>query len=268
MIDGNQYKRVRLTEALTSDDVGGHIGDSQGAHTSGTSLGLGGGGELDADVGQFAKVGRAVGVDVQEIQRVGIQVVASLLGDGGSAVPGLDEGEVVDGHVRETLGVLVVDRDLGQGVRGGRGVEGYTSGSGHGGGGRVVGPFGFVGGVLESKEQGLDGVREVDVDTSGVAGAVNRLRVVGLDLLDEQIAGSLAHQFALVVGHQGVLGPDLDVGQGDVGVGQIRGGGISGHTARASTTRDSGHVVDDQQVGPVAEVEAEFHFVVRQSGRG
>ena len=268
VVDSHQHKRVGLAETLAGHNVGGTVGDRQGTSASGTGLGLGGGGELDTDVGQFAKVGGAVGVDIQQVQGVGVQVVASLLGDGGGTVPGLDKGEVVDGHVRETLGVLVVDRHLGQGIRGSRGVERHTSGGGHSRGGRVVGPIGFVGGVLESKEQGLDRVGEVDVDAGGVAGAVNRLRVVGLDLLDEQIAGGLAHQLALVVGHQGVLGPDLDVRQGDVRVGQVRLGGIGGDTTRASTARDGSDVVDNQQVGPVTEVEAQLHLVVRQSGGG
>ena len=268
MVDCHQDERVRLAETLAGHDVGSRVGDRQGTSASGTGLGLGGGGELDTDVGQFAKVGGAVGVDIQQVQGVGIQVVAGLLGDGGGTVPGLDEREVVDRHVRETLGVLVVDRHLGQGIRGSRGVERHTSGGGDSRGGRVVGPVSLVGGVLESKEQGLDRVGEVDVDAGGVAGAVNRLRVVGLDLLDEQIAGGLAHQLALVVGHQSVLGPDLDVRQGDVRVGQIRLGGIGGDTTRASTARDGSDIVDDQQVGPVAKVKAQLHLVVRQRGGG
>ena len=100
MIDSHQHKRVGLAETLAGHNVGGTVGDRQGTSASGTGLGLGGGGELDTDVGQFAKVGGAVGVDIQQVQGVGVQVVASLLGDGGGTVPGLDEGEVVDGHVR------------------------------------------------------------------------------------------------------------------------------------------------------------------------
>ncbi len=268
MVNSNQYERVGLAETLAGNDVGRAVGNSEGTNTSGTGLGFGRGGEFDTDVGQFAVVGRTVGVDVQEIQGVGVQVVAGLFGDGGSAVPGLDEGEVVDGHVRETLGVLVVDRDVGQGVRGGSGVERYTGCGGDGRGGRVVGPLSLVGGVLESKEQGLDGVREVDVDAGRVAGAVNRLRVVGLDLLDEQIAGGLAHQLALIVRYQSVLSPNLDVRESNVGVRQIRGRGVRGYTTRASAARDGSDVVNDEQVGPVAEVEAQLHLIVGESGGG
>ena len=257
-----------MTETLAGNDVARDVRNSQSTNTGGTGLSLGGGSELDTDVGQFAKVGGTVGVDIQQIQGVGVEMVASLFRDRRGAVPGLHEGEVVDGHVRQTLGVLVVDRDLSQSVRGGRRVEGDTSRGGDGGCGRVVSPFSLVGGVLESKEQSLDRVRKVDVNAGGVAGAVDRLRVVGLDLFDEQVAGSLAHEFTLVVGDKGVFGPDLDVGQSNVGVAQVRGRGVGGDTTRANTANDGGDVVDNQEFSPVAEVEAQLHFVVGQSSRG
>ena len=267
MVDGDQDERVGLLQTLAGNDVGRHVRNSQGTSASGTVLGISRRGEFNADVGQLAVVGRAVGVDVHQIQGVGVQVVASLLRDGRSAVPRLDQGEVVNRHVRQTLGVLVVDRDLGQGIGGGSRVERHTSGSRDRRGRRVVSPFSLVGRVLQSKEQSLDGVREVDVNAGRVAGGINRLRVVGLDLLNQQVTGSLAHQLTLIVGHQGVLGPYLDVGQGNVGVRQIGRRGIGRHTTRASTASDGSNVVNDQQIRPVAEVEAQLHFVVRQGGR-
>ena len=254
---------------MAGNDVRGRsVRHGEGTRTGSTLLGFSRGSELNTDIGEFAVVGGAVGVDVHEVQRVGIQVVASLLRNGRSTVEGLDEREVIDRHVGQTLGVLVVDRDLGESIGGGSGVERDTSGRGDRRGRRVVGPLGFVGRVLESKEESLDRVREMNVDAGRVAGAVHGLRVVGLDLLDEEITRSLTHEFAFVVGDEGVLGPDLNVGESHVGVGQIGRRGIGRHTTRASPARDGSDIVDDQEIGPVTEVEAEFHLVVRKSGRG
>ena len=267
VINSDKHERKGLLETLTSGNLGGRTGDGERTGDCTTNGCLGRRGELHTDVGELAVVGRAVRVDVQEVERIRVEVVSSLLRDGRGAVPRLDEREVVNRHVGQTLGVLVVERDLGNCVRCGGRSEVDTRCLRNWGGGRIVGPLGLVRGVLESEHERLDRVREVDVNASGVAGRVNRLRVVRLDLLNEDITRSLAHELTLVVADEGILGPHLHVGQLDVGVQEVRRGGIGGHTTRTSTTGDGGDVVNDEKVGPVAEVEAQLHLVVGQSSR-
>ena len=61
-----------MTETLASNNVGGNVRDGEGTNTSGTGLGFSRWSEFNTDVGEFAKVGGAVGVDVHEVKRVGV----------------------------------------------------------------------------------------------------------------------------------------------------------------------------------------------------
>jgi len=201
-------------------------------------------------------------------------VVPGIDGNGGGGVPGLDEGEVVGSHVGETLGVLVDEGGLGDGV-GTREVAGEEEvvavggGGAHtGGGGGVVGPVGGDGGVLDSKEKNLDGVGETDVVAGRVGGVVG-LDGGGLDLLDEDVTGGTGHALPLVVGHNGVVGPDLDVGEVHIGVQEIsRGGGATSAVGGGGTTSGCGHIPSSQEIEEPTEREVEAHVVVGKSGRG
>jgi len=201
-------------------------------------------------------------------------VVAGVHRDGGGGVPGLHEGEVVAAHIGETLGVLVHQRGLGDGVGAGEvageeQVGAIGGGRAHAGRGRgVVRPVGLDRGVLHREEQHLDGVREADVVGGGVGGVVGLGRGC-LDLLDQYVARGTGHALALVVGHNGVVGPHLHIGEVHVGAGEIGGDrGATGGVHGGAATGGCQHLPGVQQVVQAAEAEVQAHVVVGKGGGG
>jgi hypothetical protein len=219
----------------------------------------------EGDVGELAVVGGALGVEAVEVQGVGVLVVTSDGGDGGGVVPGVDQGVVVGVHL-ETVSVFVDERAILDGVDTAResrtNLSSVSSPVGLNGG--VVGPFGGNGGVAGSEEQDLDGVGETDVVLgSGVGGRGEGLARSSLDLFDEDIAGGTGHALTFVVGDDGVVGVDVDT--------VVEGGGTSDIGGLNSTGGDdacTSQGIDDEQFGPVAELELDAHLIVGESGSG
>lgn len=94
-----------------------------------------------------------------------------------------------------------------------------------------------------------------------------RLTGRSLHLLHEHISRRTGHSLTLVVGDDCVVGPNLGVAEVGVGLeGDVAGEGGEGQG------HASGHggvdVVDDEQIGPVAEREVDAHLVVGQRGGG
>ena len=246
---------------------------------AGYTLGIAGGNGDDGHVGQLAVVGRSERIQADEIQGVGVHVVTGDHGDDGGGVVGLDVAVVVGAHVGETLGVLVDEGGVGDGV-----VTGEVAVEDEGGGGTgvlahlglaggVVGPVGGDGRVLGGEEEHLDGVGEADVVADGDVGG-EALLGSGLHLLDEDITGSTGHALTLVVGHDGVVGPHLGVvGNGDGGGGgEIGGdhhgaGGLDVELGRGGAVGGV-HIPDVEEIGEVAEREEDAHVVVGKRGGG
>ena len=218
----------------------------------------------DADVGELAVVGGAHRVEAVEVEGVGVKVITGLGGDAGSGVPGLDIGVVVGTHLVETLGVLVDEGGVLDGVGGL--ILGLDGTGGHklkltrG----VVRPLAGGGTIADGEVEGLDGVREANI----VAGLGVSARGVGgdggsLDLLDEDVASGTGHLLTLIVGDDGIVGPDADIlevgGGGDVG--EVVNGGLASNGGG-----DGG--VDGEEVIPVAEGELDSHIVVGKGGSG
>ena len=61
----------------------------------------------DRNVGELTVVSRAHGVKADEVEGVRVRVVARLGWDNWSMEVGVDEGEVVRAHLRQTVGVLI-----------------------------------------------------------------------------------------------------------------------------------------------------------------
>ena len=244
----------------------------------GHALGVLGGRGDDGHVGQLAVVGTSERVQADEIQGVRVHVVSGDHGDDGGRVVRLHEAVVVGSHVGETLGVLVDEGGIGDGVVSGEvavedeGGGGSRAGADRGLAGGVVGPVGADGSVLGGEEEHLDGVGETDVEGGGGGGHQGLLRG-GLDLLDEDITRGTGHALTLVVGHNGVVGPHLGVvGDSDSGSGgKIAGGGrASGLDEKLGVAAAVGrvHLPDVEEIGKVAEGEEDAHVVVRKRGRG
>ena len=200
-------------------------------------------------------------------------MVAGIDGDGGGSVEGLNKGEVVGAHVGETLGVLINEGGLGDGVGTGEvaGEEevGAVSGGGaHGGGGcGVVGPVGLDRGVLHGKEEHLDGMGETDIVGGGVSGVVGLGRSC-LHLLDKNITRGTSHALTLIVRHDGIVSPDLDIVKINGGAGEIGAvGGTSGLVDDGSGG-GSDHIPSSKKVKETTERKVETHVVVRKSSGG
>ena len=185
-------------------------------------------------------------------------------------VPWVDQGEVVGAHLVDTLGVLINERGVNDRVGTGLVIDNTKQCVGLGdtvGGserqvliGGVVGPFGWDGHVAASPEQGLDRVREANVDRARGVG-VEVLDWGSLNLLDENVAWCAGHLLALVVGDDGVVGPDIDIRHDLVGV-RVE------QVAWDDWSRgpDALNVlVNGEQIAEVAESKVDAHFVVWQS---
>ncbi len=267
VVDGSEHELELLSNLVT---VGGilHLGTSGGA---GGDLRVSGGLGNDGHVGEFAVVGGTHGVNRHEVEGVGVHVVTGLLGDGDGVVVGSHQREVVHRHLGKTLGVLVGQVDMRYGVAGQGRVEhntGVATVVGIGGGRGVVRPLSGVGGVADTEEQSLDGVRHAQV-----IGLVRRGHVRGggqsLHLLDEHVAGVLTHQLALVVGHDSVVGPHLNVAEfgGDLPL-QISEGSGARVTGGNAINRSGSGVIHNEKLSPVAEAERNLHLVVGEGSGG
>ena len=246
---------------------------------AGDALGIAGGNGDDGHVGQFAVVGRAERIQADEIQGVGVHVVAGDHGDDRGGVVGLDVAVVIGAHVGETLGVLVDEGGVGDGV-----VTGEVAVEDEGGGGTgvlahlglaggVVGPVGGDGRVLGGEEEHLDGVGEADVVADGDIGG-EALLGSGLHLLDEDITRSTGHALTLVVGDDGVVGPHLGVvgnrhrgGGGEIGGDHHGAGGLDVELGGGGAVGGV-HIPDVEEIGEVAEGEEDAHVVVGKRGGG
>jgi hypothetical protein len=235
-----------ISSGVEGDGFGGSVGD-------------------EGDVGELAVVGGTLGVEAVEVQGVGVLVVTSDGGDGGGVVPGVDQGVVVGVHL-ETVSVLVDEGAVLNGVdttRESRANLSSVSSPVRLDGG-VVGPFGGDGGVAGSEEQDLDSVGETDIVLrGGVGGRGEGLARGSLDLFDEDIAGGTGHALTFVVGDDGVVGVDVDTVVKGGGTGDI--GGLDGAGSDDAITSQG---VDNEQFGPVAELELDAHFIVGEGGGG
>lgn len=267
VVDGSEHELELLGNLVT---VGGILllGASGGG---GGDLRVSGGLGNDRHVGELAVVGRTHGVNRHEVKGVSVHVVASLLGDGDGVVEGSHQREVVHRHLGETLGVLVRQVDVRHGVAGQGGVEhntGVAAVEGIGGGGGVVRPLSGVGGVADAEEQSLDGVRHTQV--IGLVGS-GHVRGGGqsLHLLDEHVAGVLTHHLALVVGHDSVVGPHLNVAElgGDTTIDIGKGSGARVTSGNVTNLSGSG-VIHNEKLSPVAEAERNLHLVVGEGSGG
>ena len=227
-------------------------------------------GPVQSDVGELAVVGRAHGVDVVHVERVAVHVVASRLGDGRCLVPRLHQRVVVDGETSQTLGVLVEERSVGQGVNVDLLADTTIKSNVAQG---VVRPVRRYSGILDGEQKSLDSVGEADIQRALLltigSERVHKTARGGLDLLNQDITRSTTHTLTLVVGHDGILGPDVAVQQG----GALSSKSIvlvdNDHIAVLSlSTGDGSTRVHDEQLSPVAELELDAHLVVRQGSSG
>lgn len=255
----------------TQDDRLEGLGGSSASADQGARIGEGAGGDCRDDrigrrregqchVGELSVVGRTEGARREQVEGVGIHMVARLERYGHRGVPRLDEREIIGAHVGQTRGVLVEQGSRGYRVAAEGRRELHTEGGRHRGSGSVVRPFARVGSVLHTEEKCLDGVSEVNVEE--VVSRAGGLGVVGLsrgrlDLLDENVARGLTHLHSLLVGDERVLSPHV----GDEL--RLTANGKSGARPRG---RHSGLVVvNNKKLEPRAEHEGQLHLVVRES---
>lgn len=193
--------------------------------------------------------------------------------DDWGGVPGLDKGVVVGSHLCETLGVLVDEGGLGNGVgtremlvdEEGVFVIGLANALSLSGG--VVGPVGRNGGVTDGEEEDLDGVGETDVvRLVGVLERVERLDGSSLDLLDEDITGSASHTFTFIIGYNGVVSPNLDGGKFGEGGAEISKDGDTGYDNGLVGVEEGNVVPGNEELVVVTDGELDSHVVVRKSG--
>jgi len=187
--------------------------------------------------------------------------------------PWVDKREVVAAHLVDTLGVLINERRVDDGVSAGLVVDDAEQGVGFRDAisraerqvliGGVVGPRRGHSHVAASPEQGLDRVREANVDRARCVG-IEVLDWGGLDLLDEDVTRGASHLLTFIVGHNGVVGPYVYVGHDLVGIGvQKIAGSNWGRRPYTVVVR-----VNSEQIAEVAECKVDTHFVVWQSRGG
>ena len=200
-------------------------------------------------------------------------MVTSDDGDDWGGVPWLNKGVVVGTHLCETLGVLVDEGGLGNGVGAwemlvdeeGVFVVGFANALGLAG--SVVGPVGRNGGVADGEEKDLDGVGETDiVRLVGVLERVERLDGSSLDLLDEDITRSASHTFTFIVGYNGVVGPNLDGGKFGEGGTEIGEDGYTRYDNGLVGVEEGNVVPGNEELIVVTDRELDSHVVVRKSG--
>jgi hypothetical protein len=267
---------------LGSEESGESVGGGGSREgLEGEVLGLGGdtgfhrGGRDDGNIGQFAVVSGAKWIEANEVEGVGVHVVTSDDGDDRGSEPGLNKGVVVGTHLGETLGVLVDEGSLSNGVgtremlvdEEGVFVIGLANALGLSGG--VVGPVRRNGGVSDGEEENLDGVGETDVvRLVGVLERVEGLDRGSLDLLDEDITGSTSHSLTLVVGDNSVVGPNLDRGKLGEGGSEIGEDGDTRDDNGLVGVKEGDVVPSNQELVVVSDGELDSHVVVRKGGSG
>jgi len=198
-------------------------------------------------------------------------VVADNTGDDWGMVVRVDKGEIVRAHLRETVGVLVDEGCLEDGVNrpgrtelhGSLGLAAGTKSLAIWRVGLVLRVVGAEGLVADSEEEDLDRVREANIETGGgVRYGVECLPGGGLYLFNEDIAGGTGHALTLIVGNNGVVGPYIDVGEsGNVNELCSRGNGALLHTA-------VGVGGGNEEIIPVTEHEGDTHVVVGEGSSG
>lgn len=202
-------------------------------------------------------------------------MVTSDNGDDRGGKPWLNKGVVVGTHLSETLGVLVDEGSLGNGVgtremlvdEEGVFVIGLANALGLSGG--VVGPVGRNGGVTDGEEEDFDGVGETDVvRLVGVLEGVEGLDGSSLDLLDEDITGSASHTFTFIVGYNGVVGPHLDGREFGEGGAEISKDGDTGYNNGLVGVEEGDVVPGNEELVVVTDGELDSHVVVRKGGGG
>ena len=169
----------------------------------------------DRHVGELTVVSRTHGIETEEVEGVGVHVVAGRVRDAEGGVVRVDEGVVVRTHLgdgcvpvdeRCSVDRIVVTSTLGSDTS-------SVPDEGWGCCG-IVGVLSRHGRVTHSKEEDLDGVRETDVVAGHlVCGGVVCLFRRSLDLLDKNITRGTGHALTLIVGDNGVVTPHLDVGE-------------------------------------------------------
>lgn len=225
--------------------------------------------DLERDVCELAVVGARGRIERRRVNGVRVDVEASLVRDDVKVVEGLNEREVVRAHLPETVRALVQERRGGDGVIAGltvlravtrRATRGVVRELSREVTGVVVSRDGRGRelrhrGVLDNPEQGLDRVREANVvrlvRRGADRGRVERATSRALDLLDDHVAGALAHLHTLLVRNDGVVGPELNVRE----VARWRG-----------TVVDQVVTVRDHEIGDALEVDVNAHLVVGKRG--
>lgn len=225
----------------------------------------------ERDVRELRIVGGGRGASrVPGLEGIRIDVVTGVLGDRIGEIPRVGQREIV-GRIGETNGVLIKQRSEGDGV--GRGdAEGDGEDAGEGG---VVGPLNTVdtgvllgeGGVLGLVGEDHDRVRETKIESRATGGDVLEGCHLGLlDLVDQDITRGITHLDALVVVDDRIVGIGLDIDESG-GLVVLRDTiNVSAHIGSGDTTGGSG--VDDDELGPVAEVIGDLNIVERQRRDG
>nr|WNL49737.1 hypothetical protein MarFTMF_221 [Marseillevirus sp.] len=247
---------------LSDSRVGGRGNRNTGV--SHASRGVDSGGSrnvLVRHVGELGIIGRTLGVRGKGVQRVRVRVVASLLGNGLLPVPRHHKAVIV-GTVADAGSRLV--HKLGS-------LKRVKTGIGRLGG--VVGPLSRSGAIPDGVEVTNNGMRHADVDGDK---SVELRKIDGrlvdlLHLLDDHVTGILTHLDALVVVHNGIVTPGLDVGDG----GSVRAvnESESGVIRNLNNIVDGGRVgtnthVQDEKVLPPAEAVVNLDVVEGESGHG
>ena len=226
----------------------------------------------DGDVGEHAEVGGTARVNLHEVKSIGVQVHSRLGGrDGLSVVERLHVSEVLARDGTKTGGVLVqegnrVDRggssELATSLTGEvtdvvPGEKISTSSVKETGTGSVGG--GVSGSLSKTEHKSLDTVGESDVVLSGSTDGVTGDRG-GLHLLDGNVPGGLSHKSTLLVGDDGVVGPDSSLEEGDGGRSSV--GGWVG----SSDLSSGGGVERGKELSSSSHGEVDSHVVVWKGG--
>lgn len=225
------------------------------------------------DVGQHTVVSGSNGVNLHHVKSIGVKVNSDLLsGNGLGVVVRLDVGVVGRGNGSKTRGVLVqqrgvVDRrttvegsgKLSSGTDVVPGVDVTTGSIGVSSSGSVG--TGVTGAVPKGEHNGLDSVGVTDVVLGSSA---NRETGDGggLELLNADITGGLSHKNTLLVGNDGVVGPDTGAGEG-----KSSGGAVSGTQSGGKLDKRC-RVPRSDKTGSRAHDEVNAHVVVGKGGGG
>lgn len=247
---------------LSHSRIGGRGNRNTGVgHTSRGVDGSGRRNVLVRHIGELGIIGRTLGIRGESLQRVRVRVVAGLLGDRLVPVPRHNKAVIIRA-IADTGSRLV--HKLGSLKRVKTGIGGL---------GGVVGPFAGSGAVPDGVEIANDGVRDTDInrDESVELRKIDGRLIDLLNLLDDHITGILTHLDTLVIVHNGVVAPSLDIGDG----GSVRAvnEGEGGVVAHLNNIVESGRVganthVQDEKILPPAETVVDLDVVERKGRDG